>query len=357
MKSDIKIFFFTLTASLLLTSCVLPIYDGDMDLSEQQSVWQYLNVFSIYHDRLPDKCGGNTPEDLFRIINDSLGGARYTEYRLGKTAYDAAASLKNQTDECDECAVFEITDYTAYIRIPDFSAASLKFFKLAVPNLERYANIVLDLRNNGGGLISVCDTIAGEFLPFNSEYIETRYRNYDTRELKGVTVEWEILRTVNQRPKLHDKNVAVLMNRNSASASEILICALKDRKDRDGAFLIGEKSYGKGIGQSHIARLGRKRLSITSMQIRGLTNRTGDYHKKGIEPDPLNNDLWEEAGTQYPHYRDIHLRNLYYAVKVLEPEADSEEVREILHENLVNLYLAKTTPIGAYFELEDPLLN
>jgi hypothetical protein len=323
-----------------------------MDISEQQSVWQYLNVFSIYQDRLPDNCGDRTPEELFDIINDTLGGSRYTEYRLNKMT-DNAAAYEETLEK--RYVTFKIADSTVYIRIPDFLDSSFLFFIDRISFLELYENIVIDLRNNGGGSIDICDYIVSEFLPFNSGDIKFKYRAYNRKELKGRTVDWEIQRTVNRNPKLHRKNIAVLMNRNSASASEILISALKDREDRPnaGAILIGDTTYGKGIGQSLLPRLGRKRLSITSIQIRGLTDRTGDYHRKGIYPDPLENEtLKTEAQYSYDPY-------LYYAVMSLEPSASPILVYNTIRDNLAGLpktsSIAKKAPIGAYFLLEDPL--
>jgi len=360
MKHNLQKTFFILIIFIFLTSCISPIYDGDMDISEQQSVWQYLKVYSIYEDRLPDKCGSRTPEELFDIINDMFRGGRYTEYRLDKTLNNAAAALENRDNECYNCVIFPITDSTVFIRIPEFSDASEQFFKRNVIPLAGYPNIVIDLMDNGGGFMSVCDYIIGEFLPFNSEYIQLEYREYDRIELKGRTVTWEKQRTANRNPKLLNKNIAILMDNYSASASEILISALKDKND---AHLIGRQTTGKGIGQLRIYRLGRKPLSITSIKIKGLTNRTGDYHNKGIEPDKHDDKIWEDAMEQYPRYRDMRLRYLYYAVMYLEPSADFEEVTGVIAEKHSDglLYkshsLNKAAPVGAYYILEDPLNN
>jgi hypothetical protein len=194
--------------------------------------------------------------------------------------------------------------------------------------------------------VHICGYIVSEFLPFNSEYIHFRYRVYDRKELKGKTIDGAqgIQRTANRYPKLHKKNIAILMNNRSASASEILISALKDRKDMAGAILIGDTTYGKGIGQSHILRPGREILSITSLQIRGLTNRTGDYHRKGIYPDKL---VIPEAGNHVDSC-------VYYAVEALESSSAADN---IIWGKLpkTSPSLAKTAPIGAYFILDDPL--
>ncbi|MCL2688985.1 MAG: S41 family peptidase [Chitinispirillia bacterium] len=353
MKFNIKKIFFALTASLLLTSCISPIYDGDTDLSEQRSVWQYLSVYSLYHDRLPKQLGGETPEDLFVDINDYFDGARYTEYASARTGRGMAAALETQKSPYTQ---FAITDSTAYLRISDFMDPSYPmsnspFSKESVSFLERYQNIIIDLRGNLGGSIDVCEYIVSEFLPFNSGYIQYEYREYDRKNMRGRTVPWETQRTVIRNPRLTNKNIAVLMNHNSASASEILISALKDEA---GAVLIGSTTSGKGIGQSHISRMGRKSLKITSMKIRGLTERTGEYHETGIEPDPIEDDIWEEVTAQEPNDP-----NLEYAVMILERSVSASYVNKKIKENSANLpavsSMAKIAPIGAFVVLEDPL--
>lgn len=362
MKSDIQKTFALLPILLLLTSCISPIYDGDTEsLLERHSVWQYLNVFSLYHERLPDQLDNRTPEELFDIIDDTFCSGdycpRYTGYYYKpiETRNNAAAALEAQNSRYLR---FLISDSTMYIRIPDFFDNSFELFKNDVMMFRHYKNIIIDLRNNGGGSVDICDYIVSEFLPFNSEYIQFEYRTYDRKNLKGKTVLWETQRTANREPRLRNKNIAILMNHNSASSSEILISALKDKNN---AHLIGGTTFGKGIGQVIIPRLGRKSLSITSMKIRGLTNRTGEYHEKGISPDQLNSEIWDESGMQYEHQGDLYLRNLYYAAKYLEPSASSSKIKDAIKENISGLPktspLAKTAPIGAYFILEEDPFN
>jgi hypothetical protein len=276
-------------------SCVYPVYDGDpAALEEQQSVWQYLKVYSIYHDRLPVSCGPLTPEGMFGIINDTLGGHRYTDYVEEEGSGGGGGEPGPVIDDDN---AYYYSDSTVYIYIPEFSNDAEDFFKTYLYALSRYRNIIIDLRYNPGGYLRTVSYMLGEILPAGTEYIKIRMRQYNEKTRSGVTVE-ENSKTANPRPNLRGKNIAVLMNRYSASASEMLAAGLKDGLRDKGAkmYLIGEKSYGKGIGQVTAGRDGRrKELRITLMEISGITERTGEYHRVGIEPDEIPEDALDEA--------------------------------------------------------------
>ena len=345
----------------LFLYCIYPVYDGDEKaLEEQQSVWQYLNVFSIYQDRLPEDCGDYTPSQLFNIISDTLKGGRYTGYmrkeRDGAVA-DIAASQANSD------RLLKITDSTAYIRISEFSEITLAHFNDWRRELERFPNIVIDLRDNGGGLLHVTDSIVGEFIPHNTGFIQTRYREYDQRKHHGVTVDWTERRSAKSSPRLVGKNLSVIINTGSASASEILASALKDRAAANLIGLQDTRSYGKGIGQVTIPRSGRDMLIITFMQIRGVTDRTGDYHRKGIAPDEIPDMLRDEAQdsclVEIDATRRVIAQTLYCAVKTLEKSAPSSKIKaaaETIERERAGVLPLPKRPVGVYVEMEpDPL--
>jgi hypothetical protein len=311
---------FTAVAALaLICGCVYPSYEGDeFTLEEQQSVWQYLKVYSIYNGRLPNFAGSMTPYDMFRAINDSLGGGRYTEYVDDRPG---GGAMFDPNTKFHDPQPLTADSSTMYFRLPEFSDTALEYFIINMRELSRYPNLIIDVRKNGGGLLSVTDSILGELLPYDTPYIKNRYRRYNNREYVGETTE-DTSRTTTRNPHLlnrdgRPKRIAVLMNDRSASASEILAAGLKDAA---GAYLIGGKSYGKGIGQVIINRDGRKRISITFLEIRGLTERTGLYHRVGIEPDDVPPAVKGEALARWPDAGSQYVRELYYALKMLEPK-------------------------------------
>jgi len=96
--------------------------------------------------------------------------------------------------------------------------------------------IVLDLRNNPGGILSEAIDIVGLFVPKGSEVVSTRSRAEDAES---------IFRT-EEDPLFPDTPVVILVNRFSASASEIVAGALQDY---DRAVIVGETTFGKGLVQ------------------------------------------------------------------------------------------------------------
>jgi hypothetical protein len=303
-------------AVIAVSGCLYPTCDEDEapDIEERQSVWQNLKVYSIYHERLPASPESMTPYDMFNAIHDTLKGTRYTEYLedhfSGGTMFDPGTVFLEP---------IELTPSTAYFHLPEFSDTALWVFQLRRAELSRYQNIIIDVRDNGGGLLDVTDSIMGEFLPKGTGYIKTRYRRHDGGTLTGKTVD-TVKTASNPAPALSGKKIAVLINEWSASASEILAAGLKDAAN---AFLIGDNgSYGKGIGQVIIPRgSGLKKLSITFMEISGLTSRTGQYHRIGLQPDMLPPDVKTEVDGHIPN--QVQLEAIYETV-----EEEIEYIRE-----------------------------
>lgn len=133
-----------------------------------------------------------------------------------------------------------IADKTGYIMIGEFTDRTASEFKTAVNDLVKQGNIeslVIDLRNNGGGLIDEAIKIAGYFVPKGTEIVKT----------KGKKAEEERSYVTTLDPVFTNMNLVVLVNSSSASASEILTGALQDL---DRAVIVGEKTFGKGLVQN-----------------------------------------------------------------------------------------------------------
>jgi carboxyl-terminal processing protease len=124
-----------------------------------------------------------------------------------------------------------------YLRIAEFKSNTIKEFDDALRELltERPRGIILDLRNNPGGLLGSAQDVLGRF-----------YRGVALYEQDGMGGEKE-LRT-NGNPSIPDVPLIVLVDNGSASASEIVAGALLDR--RASTSLLGERTYGKGSVQN-----------------------------------------------------------------------------------------------------------
>jgi len=158
---------------------------------------------------------------------------------------------------------------TGYIRLKQFSANASKEMREAIRDLEKknVDGYVLDLRNNPGGLLFSSIEIARMWLKDGTIV--------STIDRKGV-VDKE---AANGR-SLTEKPLVVLVDKGSASASEILSGALQDNKR---AVLVGSKTFGKGLVQSVRPLEDGSGVAVTIAKY--LTPNGSDINKAGIKPD------------------------------------------------------------------------
>jgi carboxyl-terminal processing protease len=128
---------------------------------------------------------------------------------------------------------------TGYIQLTEFARGSGREIADALDKLRGSGmkQLVLDLRNNGGGLLDQAIDIADQFLPDGSMIVQTKGRTRDS---------FQSYRADGKYPAL-DVPVVVLVNEGTASASEILSGALQDH---DRALIVGTPSWGKGLVQT-----------------------------------------------------------------------------------------------------------
>ena len=142
--------------------------------------------------------------------------------------------------------------------------------QLALWQPLKLKGLVLDLRNNPGGLLDQAIKIADIFLE-KGRIVSTEGRFFDANSDYYAS----------PQTMLHDVPMLVLINKGSASASEVLAAALQDNKR---AKLIGETSFGKGTVQSLIPTL--MEGNAIKLTIAKYTTPNGrDINSKGIEPD------------------------------------------------------------------------
>lgn len=160
-----------------------------------------------------------------------------------------------------------LDDNIGYISISSFIETTGEDFSQALKELEEDGaqGLVLDLRDNGGGLVDACVQVADEFLDEGVVvYVEDRDGNrtdYDAKD--GKT----------------DLKTVVLVNENSASASEILAAALQD----NGFEIVGQTTYGKGVIQSTAQLEDGSALKLTIMQY--FSPDGNAINEKGVTPD------------------------------------------------------------------------
>jgi len=159
-----------------------------------------------------------------------------------------------------------------YIRLTEFMERTGDDFNRALRDLEKRGmkGLILDLRNNPGGLLNMAAEIAEYFVPQGKliVYTEGRHKSQNIRFFSST-----------MRP-LKDVPLAVLVNKGSASASEIVAGAIQDW---NLGVIVGEKTFGKGSVQTIVPLGDGSALRITTA--RYLTPKGRLIHGNGITPD------------------------------------------------------------------------
>ncbi len=162
-----------------------------------------------------------------------------------------------------------LNEETLYIEISTFNDNTTKEFRNMLAGLERDPqNIILDLRNNGGGLLDQAVEIARYFTPGGVVLYET---GRNQKDLIPFVVDSSLYL---------NKPLVVLVNENSASASEVLAGAIQDYKS---GTLIGDNTFGKAVVQSIYPLPTGGALKLTTQ--RYLTPKERDLSKEGLTPD------------------------------------------------------------------------
>jgi carboxyl-terminal processing protease len=159
-----------------------------------------------------------------------------------------------------------------YVRLEQFARNSAEEMEAALLKLEAAGmqSLVLDLRNNPGGLLPAAVDVAGKFLAPGTMVVSTRGRNAEKmQEFKS--------REIHPHPNYP---IALLVNSYSASGAEIVAGALKDLKR---AVLIGETTFGKGSVQS-VEELGNG-VGLRLTTAKYYTPSKKVIHEVGVEPD------------------------------------------------------------------------
>lgn len=194
-----------------------------------------------------------------------------------------------------------LEDSIGYIAISGFEENTDEQFTKALAQLENQGmkGLIVDLRDNGGGLVDTVVNMLEHFLPKGKMIVYTKDKNGKGQEFKA------------QNEDELKVPMVVLMNGNSASASEIFAGAVQDYGI---GTLVGTKSFGKGIVQNVIPMSDGTALKLTIAKY--YTPNGRNIHKKGIEPD-VEVELNDEAKKMItvPLEKDNQLQKAIGVVK------------------------------------------
>lgn len=172
----------------------------------------------------------------------------------------------------------------AYIQIDSFDANVTTNFEEQITSLinNGATGIIIDLRNNGGGIVDEATGIADLFLDKGETILITKSKKENNEEV-----------TKSERdPIVKDIPVVILVNEATASASEILAGALKDNY---GATIIGKQTYGKGVIQTLYTLTDGSGIKITTEEY--YTPNHNQINEVGITPD-IEVDITKNEDTQ-----------------------------------------------------------
>jgi carboxyl-terminal processing protease len=198
---------------------------------------------------------GSKPENIRSMTRGEPG----TELHL-KVERDSEPKLLEFVVVREEIQLKNITyadfvqDGIAYIRLDRFSRGAGDELGLAIKDLKLKGpikGVVLDLRNNPGGLLDVAVNVVEKFVTKGSLVVSTRGRGQDSEKKFFVSTD----------PMLPEVPLVVLVNRQSASASEIVAGAIQDL---DRGIILGTRSFGKGLVQTITPLVYNTQLKITT---------------------------------------------------------------------------------------------
>lgn len=290
----------------------IPSKDLKLVRSQLESDFEGIGVeFNIYNDTLvvvrtiksgPSEKAGILPGDRIIAVNkdtiagvgidnrkvfDLLRGEKGSKvnlliYRRLKNEFLTLEIIRDDIPTYSVEVSYMVDERTGFLKVNRFAENTYNEFKKALQELNRRGldRLVLDLRNNGGGYMGEAEKMADELLEKGSliVYTKSKATHYDHKSYAikdGLFEKGELI---------------VLINENSASASEILAGAIQDN---DRGLILGRRSYGKGLVQRGFQLVDSSEVRITISRYytpssrcvqksyeEGLEDYSSDYKKR-----------------------------------------------------------------------------
>lgn len=216
-------------------------------------------------------------EDFENIAN-MVKGKEGTKVKLTilRDGQEKEYEIERKTIEIIEASSEMIGDNIGYLSLTSFDGNAAEQFEKECEDLKNKGakSLIIDLRNNGGGLVEEATKIGDLFT------------NKDETLLIQTDNQGKEIVTKAEKDKSIDMNVVVLVNKYSASASEILASILKDNVDK--ASIVGTKTYGKGVIQTLFQLADGSGLKLTTNEY--FSPKHNKINKIGVEPDVVVED-------------------------------------------------------------------
>lgn len=212
---------------------------------------------------------GMSVSDFSDLVKKEKDSFNITYKRDGKEKTVKLSVEKVELKSVSSKVIEEDDKKIGYIRMTIFANNTYEQFKEELTDLEKdkIDSLIIDLRGNSGGHLSTAEQIISLFL-------DSSHPIYQIKSKDGQTKHYSTGK------KTKEYKIVVLIDGNSASASEVLSSALKEQY---GAILVGEKSYGKGTVQELQTLPNGEQYKLTTKT--WLTSKGKVIDGKGIEPD------------------------------------------------------------------------
>lgn len=227
--------------------------------AESQQLGDFLTIMELYEGQPADKAGLKVGDQIMAVdgkdakgknasaVEGILRGFPGTEvdlliHRPGEEGNRTITLVREEVKVKNVPYYNMLTDDIGYVALTTFTRAAGDNVADAVRDLQAknpdMKGVVLDLRGNGGGLLTEAVNVTNVFIPKNKLVATT----------KGKVKEWDRGFSTLNPPVDDEIPLVVLINNRSASASEIVCGAIQDY---DRGVLLGQRSYGKGLVQNH----------------------------------------------------------------------------------------------------------
>jgi carboxyl-terminal processing protease len=255
-----------------------------------------INVLNVLPNSPSDKAGLMVGDKFLKVEDSSVAGVHITTEKIKNMLRGAGGSkvevliLRSGTQKRVAItrgmiplysldAAYMITDSVGYIRLNKFSETTYEEFMNAAQNLLKKGmkSMILDLRDNGGGILTEATNIADEFLSEDKLITYTEGAHSPKKEYRC------------SKEGIFEKGkLVVLANEGTASASEILIGALQDW---DRATIVGRRTFGKGLVQEQFQLSDGSGLRLTVARYYTPLGRSiQKSYKNGV--DAYNQDIF-----------------------------------------------------------------
>ncbi len=298
---------------------------------------------------------GANPDDVRNLVRGDVGSEVHMKIaREGELKPLEFVLLREEIPVRNVTYTGYVHPGIGYIRLERFSRTASEDVRNAIKELQAQGDLrglVLDLRGNPGGLLDIAVNVVSDFVPEKSLVVSTHGRTSDS-DRKYYS---------QGTPLVPNVPLAILVDRGSASASEIVAGAIQDL---DRGIIVGERTFGKGLVQT-IQRLSETAsLKITTARYytpSGRCIQEIDYShrtKDGVfaaVPDSLRQVF------RTSHDRLVRAAGGIQPDSVVEEERVGKVIAELMRKamffSFANMYAVHHKTLPTEFEVSDSLLN